>query len=51
LTADHGGELRHFARLAEPVEPRHQRILERCGHGGAVLAGLLHHALGQFLGE
>ena len=51
LPADDGGDLRHLARLAEAVEARHQRILERRRHRRAVLARRFHHALGQFLDE
>ena len=51
LPADDGGDLRHLARRAEAVEPRHQRILERRRHRGAVFARRFHHAFGQFLGE
>ena len=50
LPADDGGDLRHFAGLAEAVEPGHQRILERRRHR-AVFARRFHHALGQFLDE
>ena len=51
LPADHGGDLSHLARRAEAVEARHQRILERRRHRRRRLAGRLHHAPGQFLGE
>ena len=34
LPADDRGDLRHLACLAEAVEPRHQRILERRRHRG-----------------
>ena len=50
LPADHGGDLGHFARVAEAVETRHQRILQRRRHR-TVLAGRFHHASGQFLDE
>ena len=40
--ADHRADLRHLARRAEPVEPRHQRLLQRRRDGldAALLAAL-----------
>ena len=51
LPTNDGGDLRHLACFAETLEARHQRILERRWHRGAVFPRRFHHALGQFLGE
>jgi hypothetical protein len=51
LPADDRGDLRHLARLAEAIQPGHQRILECHRYPRAVLACRFHHAFGQFLDE
>jgi hypothetical protein len=51
--ANHRADLRHLARRAEPVEPRHQRLLKgrRDGVDAALLAAALQEESRHFLDE
>src|SRR5208282_4707785 len=57
FSADYRGCLRHLFRAREPVEPRHQRVLQTRGNGERITSGFfaqqsaLEQALGQFLDE